>query len=445
MCDTIVALGNSTADGSVLFAKNSDRDPNEAHEVILVPRQTHPAGSKVKCTYIEIPQVAETYQVLLCKPFWIWGAEMGSNEYGVTIGNEAVFARIPYGKEPGLIGMDFLRLALERSKTADEALEVMTALLEEYGQSGNCGFSHPLYYHNSYLICDQKSAWVLETAAKEWAAEKVKTVRSISNGLTIGKHWDKASKGLVSYAVEKGWCKNEAEFDFAACYAEPLYTRFSDSHNRQVCTTGALLGAAGKLTAEKMIALLRTHSVARSAEWRPDRRLDGADVCMHSGWGPIRFSQTTGSLVSHIASESITHWVTGTAAPCTSIFKPVWLDCPLPDTGNAPTGVYDPSTLFWKHELVHRGILCDYPARIGLVENDRDTLERVFLVESERVAKRGAKERAAFSKDCFEKADALETKWGREIEGQKITKKNAWLYASAWNKNNRAAKMPGKG
>ena len=120
MCDTIVALRNSTADGSVLFAKNSDRDPNEAHEVILIQRQKHSAGSSVKCTYIEIPQVEETYKVLLCKPFWIWGAEMGSNEFGVTIGNEAVFTRIPYGKTPGLIGMDFLRLALERAKTASK-------------------------------------------------------------------------------------------------------------------------------------------------------------------------------------------------------------------------------------------------------------------------------------------------------------------------------------
>ncbi len=36
MCDTIVALGNSTVDGSVIFAKNSDRDPNEAQQIVLI-------------------------------------------------------------------------------------------------------------------------------------------------------------------------------------------------------------------------------------------------------------------------------------------------------------------------------------------------------------------------------------------------------------------------
>ena len=139
MCDTMVALGNATADGSVLFAKNSDRDPNEAHELILVPRASHSENSSVQCTYIEVPQVAETYAVLLAKPFQIWGTEMGANERGVVIGNESVFTKVPYGKEPGLIGMDFIRLALERAGTARGALEVITDLLEIYGQSGNCG------------------------------------------------------------------------------------------------------------------------------------------------------------------------------------------------------------------------------------------------------------------------------------------------------------------
>ena len=130
MCDTIVALGNSTADGNVLFGKNSDRHPNEAHEVIILPAAQHPEGATTKCTYIEIPQAARTNKVLLDKPFWIWGAEMGSNEHGVTIGNEAVFTRTPYDKTPGLIGMDFLRLALERCDTAEQAMHLIIELLE---------------------------------------------------------------------------------------------------------------------------------------------------------------------------------------------------------------------------------------------------------------------------------------------------------------------------
>jgi len=442
MCDTIVALGNSTADGSVLFAKNSDRDPNEAHEVILVDRQKHQQGSKVKCTYIEIPQVEETYQVLLCKPFWIWGAEMGANEFGVTIGNEAVFTRIPYGKEPGLIGMDFLRLALERAKTADEALDVITNLLEIHGQSGNCGFSHPMFYHNSFLICDKQDAWVLETAGKEWAAEKVRNVRSISNAITIGKTWDRSSKNLVNFAIGKGWCKNKDDFDFARCYSEPIYTTFSDARNRQVCTTTALLSSKGKITVEMMFAMLRSHSANRSDEWRPDVGITGADVCMHSGWGPIRLSQTAGSLVTHNMGNNPTHWITGTAAPCTSIFKPIWMDCPLPEMGNSPTGEFDASSLFWKHELVHRQILLDYPNRIKLIENEQQKLEAEFLAGVIEFSGKSPLERTEFENMCFEKSDKLESKWIELVKSQKHVKRVNGLYGAAWRNTNKAAKMP---
>ncbi|HMF33118.1 MAG TPA: peptidase U34, partial [Candidatus Lokiarchaeia archaeon] len=44
MCDTLVALGNSTKNGQVLFAKNSDRDPGEAAEVLIVPALDHVPG-----------------------------------------------------------------------------------------------------------------------------------------------------------------------------------------------------------------------------------------------------------------------------------------------------------------------------------------------------------------------------------------------------------------
>ena len=93
MCDTIVALGPATQDGSTLFGKNSDREPDEAQNIVIVPRRQYKSGETVKCTYISIPQAAETCRVLLSQPFWMFGAEMGANEFGVMIGNEAIFTR----------------------------------------------------------------------------------------------------------------------------------------------------------------------------------------------------------------------------------------------------------------------------------------------------------------------------------------------------------------
>ena len=56
MCDTLVALGNATLDGSVIFAKNSDREPNEAHHILIMPAAEYPHGSMVQCTYVQIPR-----------------------------------------------------------------------------------------------------------------------------------------------------------------------------------------------------------------------------------------------------------------------------------------------------------------------------------------------------------------------------------------------------
>ena len=118
MCDTVVATGEVTADGMTVFGKNSDREPNEAQHLAHIPAADHTPDSRVKCTYIDIPQVWHTFAVLLAKPFWMWGAEIGANEHGVVIGNEAVFTKVPYHKAGALTGMDYLRLALERAQTA---------------------------------------------------------------------------------------------------------------------------------------------------------------------------------------------------------------------------------------------------------------------------------------------------------------------------------------
>ena len=168
MCDTLVVMQSYTSNKSIIFTKNSDREPDEVHELIQFPAKQYKEGTKLKCTYIEIPQVKRTYEVLLAKPFWIWGCEMRVNEKGVVIGNEAIFTKIPYEKENGLIGMDLLRLALERSETSDMAVEVIANLLNKYGQGGAYGYRDKKFrYHNSFLIADFNSAKVMECYGRE--------------------------------------------------------------------------------------------------------------------------------------------------------------------------------------------------------------------------------------------------------------------------------------
>ena len=442
MCDTLIATRGTTADGIAIFAKNSDRQPNEGQYLTMLPAADYPEGTMAKCTYIEIPQAKHTHKVLLSKPFWIWGAEIGMNEHGVVIGNEAIFSRVPAEKQGRLIGMDLLRLGLERGGTAREALEIIIALLEEFGQGGNCGFAHEMYYHNSFIISDPDDTWVLETVSKQWAAHHVKKMYSISNCLTISRQWDMASKDLVSQAVQKGWAPSPEKFDYAKDYSDFLYTTFARGRVRRATTFGEMETEQGKIAITNMMSHLRIHGSSHGGFFQPQSGLTTIDVCMHAGFGPVRTDQSTSSMVVHLDSKIPTIFVTGTSAPCTSIFKPIWMDTSLPDFGPDPAGTYDSQSLFWSHERLHRAVLQDYETRMAAYKSDRDALEAEFIAGALNIKNKSALERGKYSAECFARAAAAEAEWLMRVESIPARPKSAWLYTSAWKKFNHEAKMP---
>ena len=142
-CDIFVCVRAATGGvgpACTVFGKNSDRPSEEAHEVVYFPSQAHPPGAALRCTHIEIPQVESTLALVLSRPAWLWGCEMGANECGVVGGNEAVSSLLSgdLGRTPRLLGMDLLRLALERGTTAAAAARICGELLEAHGQGGAC-------------------------------------------------------------------------------------------------------------------------------------------------------------------------------------------------------------------------------------------------------------------------------------------------------------------
>ncbi len=345
MCDTAVVV----RDDAVLFAKSSDRDPNEAQLLDWQPARERPRGALVRCTWITIPEVPRTHAVLLSRPYWMWGAEIGANEHGVTIGNEAVFTGDPVPRT-GLTGMDLLRLALERADSAERAVEAIIDLAERHGQGGSCGHeSHGFTYFSSFLVADRRGAFVLETAGRAWEAERVTGARSISNGLTIP--------------------------GFAERHRDRVRTWASRCRVRRARTERGAASASGPLG---MMALLRDHG-DHDPDGRLGPRYDALTggmraPCMHAG-GLVASSQSVASWVAELSPEGDRHWVTGTAAPCTSLFKPVRVGEPL-DLGPAPTDVADPASLFWRHEALHRRILRAPEALLPPIAKERDAIER---------------------------------------------------------------------
>ncbi|PCI41179.1 MAG: peptidase C69 [Rhodospirillaceae bacterium] len=284
MCDTLVALPSATADGSVIFAKNSDRPADEAQSVQRFSRQSHAPSATVRCTYIEIPQVSSTAAVLLSQPDWMWGAEMGTNEYGLVIGNEAVWTTAQLGP-PALLGMDLVRLGLERSRSASNAVDVITQLLKTHGQGGACAENEPSFsYHNSFLLADGKEAWVLETAGQDWVSERVTSgIRNISNGLSIRDTYERCSQNL-----------DGTKIDFAARFStDPVQL---DPTSREACAHRMMNEHLGDITVDIMKTILSNHE---------------SGICMHG-----EFS-TTASMISQLSPNGEDkHWMTGAAHPC---------------------------------------------------------------------------------------------------------------------------------
>ena len=383
MCDTLVRV----LPGRVLFAKNSDRDPNESQFLEWHPRREHAPGAILRCTWVEIPQARVTHAVLVSRPFWMWGAEIAANEHGVVIGNEAVFTRQPHAAT-GLTGMDLVRLGVERAETAAGAVEVITGLLEAHGQGGGCGHENRGFrYHNSFIVADPRGAYVLETAGRRWQAQRVENAWSISNGLTL--------PGMVDES-------------------DRLRTTVSACRARRAMTLAATERADG---VADLMAALRTHEQGAEPTYR---LLNGgmSAPCMHAG-GVLASSQTTASWVAELRPGDARHWVTATSAPCVSLYKPVRVESPL-DLGPAPTDQADERSLWWRHERLHRAVMRDPAQLLPLFSAERDAVEARWLASPPEPA------------TAFVEADRLLAEWTTRIESHIERDLRPWWVRRYW-------------
>jgi dipeptidase len=191
MCDTLCGPGA----GGMVFAKNSDRPVGEVQ--LAVPFGRRPtAGCTLRTQYLSIGDTGAHAALLSC-PTWLWGAEHGVNEFGVAIGNERVNTVHQAAQaRPALIGMDMVRLALERARSAEEALAVLIDLLTTYGQGGIADAAHNEAYDSSFLIADAGAAFVLDTSGSNYAAAPFHRGTAVSNRLAVGSGWTQASPDL---------------------------------------------------------------------------------------------------------------------------------------------------------------------------------------------------------------------------------------------------------
>jgi hypothetical protein len=231
-CTNFIVGKKASADGSVMCTYNAD-DYGMFIGLCHFPAGKHAKGEMRKIVdwdthkYLgEIPEASETYNVI-----------GNINEYQVTIGETTYGGRKEMVDPSGLIDYgSLIYLALQRSKTAREAIKVMTTLAETYG-----------YYSSgeTFTICDPNEAWIMEMMGKGpnsksvvWVALRVpdNAICGHANQSRIGKFdmKDKAnvmySKDVVSFARKKGWYKGkDADFSWKMAYAKP------DFSGRRIC------------------------------------------------------------------------------------------------------------------------------------------------------------------------------------------------------------------
>lgn len=324
MSDIFVAMPPATKDNCVIFGKNSNRPAKEVQEVVYYPAADHTPGTTLQCTWLEVDQSEHTHSVVLSKPTWAWGAEMGSNEHSVCIGCTAVWTKMclegaDNSSQPRLLGIDLVRLALERAKNSHEALEVITKLLEKHGQGGVCYKSvdfQDWHHDSSFLIADPNEAWILDTAGQNWAAKKItEGVYNLSSQLGVGSNPDLKTEDLEEKTEKLGfWSTDKGDLDFSAAYSAefPGLAEKNIQPPMKRYEKGKILmeeKSNGSFSLENMFQVLRDEECLNMTGY------------LMTTSSQVSVLQPNGS---HIPS---THWFTATPNVCLSVFKP-FVFCP---------------------------------------------------------------------------------------------------------------------
>ena len=233
-CSNFIVGKKASVDGSVMCSYSAD-DYGMFQYLCHYPAAKHAKGEMRKIYDWDtnkyhggIPEVAQTYSVI-----------GNINEWQVTIGETTYGGREEMVDSTGI--MDYgslIYVALQRTKTAREAIKVMTTLANTYGYNSE---------GETFTICDPNEAWIMEMMGKGagskgavWVALRIPddAICAHANQSRIGKFNMKDKKNVmyakdvVSFARSKGWFKGkDADFSWKMAYAKPDFSgrRFCDA------------------------------------------------------------------------------------------------------------------------------------------------------------------------------------------------------------------------
>ncbi|MEU1984177.1 hypothetical protein [Nocardia sp. NPDC019395] len=410
-CDTLYVPAHHTTRNQSIIAKNSDRPTGEAQ-----PLRRNPARSgrdPLELAYLTIED-QPTLATFGSAPHWCWGYEFGINEKNVAIGNEALFTRAwadgvrgaKSGNPPasGILGMELLRLGLERGATASEALGVITSLLEEYGQWGSARARTPAAdgaYDNAFVIADPHRAFVLETAGRDWAAREISAEPfTISNQPTIRADYDSASSTLDNISGP-----GSGPVDFARAVVDPgtplQVSQIRQRRSHELLTEAVGGGKAGVDTVKRILRDHYEDSFLQGPFFNPAVP-DFLSLCMHEHPAGFTWGNTAASFITELASgpDDLTVLWWTPLPPCVGAYIPIFptvdpripvgLTLPAPVRPRPPEQMapsrFEPESYWWAMQnlldITKGGAMADsFPERQAEVRAAFDPLEHALTEE----------------------------------------------------------------
>lgn len=228
-CTNFIVTKGASADGSVMMSYSADSHTLYG-ELYHFPGRTYPKGSKLKIydwdtgKFLgEIEQIERTYNIV-----------GNVNEYQVAIGETTFGGREELVDTTGIIDYgSLIYIALQRSKSAREAIKIMVELMDKYG-----------YYSSgeSFTVCDKNEAWIFEVIGKGPGRKGAVWVAMLIPDGYVSAHANHArittfpiqkkndwfnlnqtvfhAPDVISFAREKGYYNGpDSEFSFSDTYA----------------------------------------------------------------------------------------------------------------------------------------------------------------------------------------------------------------------------------
>lgn len=345
--DMVVALSSATTTRTTFFGHNRHGPTRAAIALHRAPGRAYALGETVRTQFVELPQARQTCTVLGCQSAESWGYHAGVNEHQVAIG-QSRWQSQPAHDTRGLSGDDLVRLALERSRTARQALETITDLVTRH-REGTFSFSAPAWSGVSkiepeekqnvpfsgsfagsvFLIADPREAYLLEAAGSFWAWLEVREPRAASDVSLIRQDWQRLVPGLAEHAFQHGWWPDDgSKLDFGCVNHAPLGQ--ASALRRWGRASLLLEEQHGHIDAPFLRRLLSDHYEGTTFEVDPLDPADGPrSICRHSA--PNDDSATVLSFLTELAPDGIPMAWCAFGPPCLSVYLPIFLDGEIPE------------------------------------------------------------------------------------------------------------------